>query len=211
MSKNAALLMLGLLITCGYIQSDQSKTYKKALSNFEDYKSLVNEVEKHRESRLVGLEDFLILSKNPNTIILDSRSKDKFEELHMAGAVNLPFTDFTELTLRNIVPNKETRILIYCNNNIEDFQGVFPEKTFVRYDANGKPVEPRRPLTLALNIPTYVHLYAYGYRNVYELDEMIRIADQRAKWEGKLPSFTKNPSGFGQPPLIEQSVSREKN
>ena len=188
MSKNAALLILVLLITCGYLQSDQSKTYKKALSNFKDYKTLVNEVEKHRESRLVNLEDFLILSKNPNTIILDARSKDKFEEIHMAGAVNLPFTDFTESNLGRLVPNKETVILIYCNNNIEDLESLFPGKTIVVSDTTGSTIPEPKLMTLALNVPTYIHLYAYGYKNVYELDEMIRVADKSTKWEGKFIS-----------------------
>ena len=37
---------------------------------------------------------------------------------------------------------------------------------------------------LALNIPTYINLYGYGYRNIYELDELVNINDKRIKFEG---------------------------
>ena len=39
-------------------------------------------------------------------------------------------------------------------------------------------------ITLALNIPTYLALYGYGYRNIYELNELVNIDDPRVKLEG---------------------------
>jgi hypothetical protein len=41
---------------------------------------------------------------------------------------------------------------------------------------------------LALNIPTYVNLYGYGYRNVYELDELVKVDDPRVTFEGSIVS-----------------------
>ena len=41
-----------------------------------------------------------------------------------------------------------------------------------------------KALTLALNIPTYINLYGYGYRNVYELGELISYFDGRIQFEG---------------------------
>ena len=37
---------------------------------------------------------------------------------------------------------------------------------------------------LALNIPTYLTLYGYGYRNVYELGESVSEKDPRIKFAG---------------------------
>jgi len=37
---------------------------------------------------------------------------------------------------------------------------------------------------MALNIPTYINLYGYGYKNVYELSELISVSDSRIKLEG---------------------------
>jgi hypothetical protein len=39
---------------------------------------------------------------------------------------------------------------------------------------------------LALNIPTYINLYGYGYRNVFELGELVHIGDRRIKFEGSV-------------------------
>ncbi len=45
-------------------------------------------------------------------------------------------------------------------------------------------IVPESSITLALNIPTYINLYGYGYRNVYELSELISIYDERIQFEG---------------------------
>ena len=37
---------------------------------------------------------------------------------------------------------------------------------------------------MALNVPTYINLYGYGYQNVYELDELVNVSDQRIEFEG---------------------------
>jgi hypothetical protein len=39
---------------------------------------------------------------------------------------------------------------------------------------------------MALNIPTYVNLYGYGYRNVYELNELVDVNDPRINFEGTI-------------------------
>lgn len=44
--------------------------------------------------------------------------------------------------------------------------------------------ETKKPLTLALNIPTYINLYGYGYRNVYELSELVNTYDKKLEFEG---------------------------
>ena len=47
------------------------------------------------------------------------------------------------------------------------------------------PAPQLKRLTLALNIPTYINLYGYGYKNVFELSELIYISrDNRIEYEG---------------------------
>ena len=46
------------------------KPYPPALVSFDDFKSLVAEVEPHRQERLVDLDTFLRMSREPNTIML---------------------------------------------------------------------------------------------------------------------------------------------
>ena len=43
-----------------------------------------------------------------------------------------------------------------------------------------------KPVMLALNIPTYINLYGYGYRNVYELHELVKVNDPRIAFDGTM-------------------------
>ena len=68
------------------------------------------------------------MSREPGTVILDARSRRKFDELHVKGAVNLSFPDIAVDSLAKTIPDKGTRILIYCNNNFVNAEGPFPSK-----------------------------------------------------------------------------------
>lgn len=37
---------------------------------------------------------------------------------------------------------------------------------------------------MALNIPMHINLYGYGYREVYELNELVSMRDHRISFEG---------------------------
>src|SRR5688572_17437554 len=106
----------------------------------------------HRESRRLSEQEFIRMSREPGTVVLDARSKEKFDELHVKGAVNLSFPDIAFDSLAKTIPDRNTRILIYCNNNFENAEGPFPVKR----------------ASASLNLSTYIALYNYGYRNVYE-------------------------------------------
>lgn len=54
------------------------------------------------------------------------------------------------------------------------------------------PIVPVKPITLALNIPTYINLYGYGYRNVFELSELVIVSDPRIQFEGTSVNSLKN-------------------
>jgi len=173
--------------TFGRTVEKNGKNYKKALVDFESFKTLVGEVENHRAQRLIDLETFLKMSGEKGVVILDSRSKFRFDRKHLKGAIHLAFTDFTQDNLKKLIPNPNTKILIYCNNNFEGDQVDFTSKI-----ANPTP-EPesqflsnRKPIMLALNIPSYINLYGYGYKNVYELNELVNVNDKRIAFEGSV-------------------------
>jgi hypothetical protein len=159
--------------------------YTKALVDFDAYEKLSKEVKKHRKDRLVSADEFLQMSKEKNTVILDTRSQKMFDGKHIKGAIHLDFTDFTADNLYRLIPNINTRILIYCNNNFEAEPIYFVTKSvpFKRMPNNLQATSS--PLTLALNIPTYINLYGYGYKNVYELNELVNTSfDKRIVFEG---------------------------
>lgn len=112
-----------------------------------------NEAAAHRQTHRVSEEEFLRLSRESGTIILDARSREKYDLLHVEGAVNLSFPDIDIDSLKKTLPDKSARILIYCNNNFAGNPAAFASKA----------------PAASLNLSTYVALYNYGYRNVYEL------------------------------------------
>ena len=182
----ASTMLLGITKTLA-----QDKPYPTAKVSFDDFKGLVAEVGKHRAGRLVDLDAFLKKSKEPGVIILDTRSKFRFDRIHVKGAKHLNFSDFTQENLRRIIPTFETTVLIYCNNNFEGNQTDFASK--IALPVAEPRVTPARqfaaqakPLMMALNIPTYVNLYGYGYRNVYELHELVDVNDPRIVFEGSI-------------------------
>jgi hypothetical protein len=155
--------------------------------NFEDFKALVSEVEGFRAQRLVNLDTFLSMSREPNTIIFDARSDFRFGRKHLAGAKHLSFPDFTFDNLRALIPDLRTRVLIYCNNNFDGDQVDFATKVAPRMlERESQILGNRKPVMLALNIPTFINLYGYGYRNVYELGEVVSINDRRLSFEGSV-------------------------
>ena len=115
--------------------------------DMEGYLAVSMAAAKHRQTRRLSEAEFIRMSREPGTIVLDARSRQKFDELHIKGALNLSF------------PDRSTRVLIYCNNNFRDAEEPFPSKL----------------PSASLNLSTYIALYNYGYRNVYELAPLLDI------------------------------------
>ena len=124
---------------------------------FEEFAEVTAEVQKLRSERLLSEEQFLKLAADPGTVVLDARSKDDYEQGHVKGAVNLPYTDFSAEALAKVIPRKGTRVLI-CSNNLKD---------------------------VALNIPTFITLYSYGYTNVRELEPLVEVKTSKIPFAGK--------------------------
>ena len=123
------------------------------------YLSIAAAAADHREKRRLTEEDFIKMSKGAGVIVLDARSKQKYDELHIKGAVNLSFPDITVESLARTLPDKNATILIYCNNNFVNAEEAFP----------------RKMASASLNLSTYISLYTYGYRNVYELGPLLDV------------------------------------
>lgn len=125
-------------------------------------------VDELRRTRRVSEEEFLKMAAEPGTIVLDTRSAAKFQMLHLAGATHLNLSDFTKDSLATVIPGPDTRILIYCNNNF-----ITPSQAML---LKAPPA--------ALNIPTFIGLYTYGYRNVWELGPVVDVAATELRFEG---------------------------
>ncbi|ANP45541.1 rhodanese-like domain-containing protein [Candidatus Viadribacter manganicus] len=154
------------LMSASALAQEEPQANTSAQINYSGFRDLTREVEAYRDNRLVTLADFQRMAREPNTIVLDARSSAAYTEGHIGGAINLPFTDFTDQSLRTALRDPNVRILIYCNNNFSN---------------NARPVILKR-VELALNIQTFINLYGYGYRNVYELGDVVDFNDPAVGW-----------------------------
>src|SRR6266850_6901781 len=150
---------VSLILLAANVGLAQDTNYPKAKVSFDDFKGLVAEVETHRTSRLIDLNTFLKMSKEPGVIIFDSRSAFRFDRIHVKGATHLAFTDFTQDNLKKVIPTFETTILIYCNNNFDGNQTDFASKIALPRPKPASAVATQfatqaKPLMMALNIPT---------------------------------------------------------
>lgn len=148
----------------GTKQSEESDIPNKNIS-YKSFLEITKEVEAYRKGRRISVDEFIKFSKEKNTLILDTRSKTNYSIIHIKGAKHLAFTEFDVESLAKIIPNKEIRILIYCNNN---------------FNTTNKALISKKK-GASLNIPTFIHLYTYGYKNIYELGPVVDM--KKAKLE----------------------------
>jgi hypothetical protein len=151
-----------LLIAPAFAQAPQGSP----LIDYDGFARMVAQTAPIREARLVSLKDFKGMALEEGTIVLDARSREAFAAGHIRGAVNLPFTEFTQAKLDAVLGSRDMRVLIYCNNNFID---------------NAEPV-PVKSIEVALNVQTFVNLRAYGFENIYELGEAVTLTDPRVGW-----------------------------
>ncbi len=140
------------------------------LIDYATFENAVDKVGKLRKQRRISENQFLLMAQDSATVILDARSREMFERLHVKNARNLSLPDITADELSKIIPSKATRVLIYCNNNFENEPRAFPTKA----------------PAASLNIHTLNVLYAYGYENVYELGPLLDVRKTKIPFEGQV-------------------------
>ena len=160
------LLVAGLLVGLSVFHPAAAQQASPSI-DMQGFLRVSTEAAQHRETRRLSEADFKRMSREPGTIVLDARSRQRFDELHVKGAMNLSFPDITVDSLQKTIPDRNTRILIYCNNNFRGAEGPFPTKA----------------PSAALNISTYIALYNYGYRNVYELADTLELGASKLEFE----------------------------
>jgi phage shock protein E len=164
--KSICLLLLLGASTALFAESKQALS--NPLIDAPGHRALVVTSLEIREARRISEDEFVRMSGEAGTVILDARSAEMFQRLHVRGAVNLSFSDFTAEALAKVIPTKNTRVLIYCNNNFLDSPPAFRVKC----------------VTVALNLSTYANLHAYGYTQVYELGPAMDLKSTKIKLAG---------------------------
>ncbi|MBD2094059.1 rhodanese-like domain-containing protein [Trichocoleus sp. FACHB-591] len=157
------------LITLVAIPVCAQEAIPNRLIDYDKFKEIVIQSSAERESRRLTEAQFMAMMKEQGIVLLDARSESRYNLRHIKGAINLPFTEFTEESLAAVIPRKDTKVLIYCNNNFEGSQTAFAAKA----------------PAASLNLSTYTSLKAYGYRNVYELGPLLYVSTTKILFEGK--------------------------
>ena len=161
--KRLFLLTLTILCVISNASAQKGSAIPNPSIDMQGYLRISAEAAEHRESRRLTEAAFIQMSREPGTVILDARSPEKYNQLHIKDSINLSFPDITVESLKSSLPDQNTRILIYCNNNFVGAEKAFPTKIAVG----------------SLNLSTYIALYSYGYRNVYELGPLLDIKTTR--------------------------------
>ncbi len=143
------------------------------------FERTVGETGSVRAGRRLTEDAFLELMRRPGVLVLDARTESRYRRLHIKGAVNLPFTEFTAESLAAAIPGFDTPVLIYCNNNFADRLDAFPAKL----------------PAASLNVSTFAALRTYGYENVYELGPLLRVGTSRLPFAGDAAPAGTAPAG----------------
>src|SRR3954449_13443420 len=159
-------ILASLLLVVPLAQA--AEPIRNPLIDYAAFRKIAAEVQPVREKHRITEEQFAAMAAELGTVVLDARSADKYALRHIRGAVSLPFTDFTAESLAQAIPAKNTRVLIYCNNN---FLGA-PRSLA----AKSAPA--------SLNISTYIALATYGYTNIYELGPLLDVATTKLPFSG---------------------------
>jgi hypothetical protein len=167
---NKILVVLFVILFSSIAAIAQNKVIENPQIDANAFQQLSEESLKYREQRRVDLETFIKMAEDKDTVVLDARSQRMYNLKHVKGAVNLNFSEFSVESLADVIPSKETRVLIYCNNNF-------------KFDTNS-PAFFTKAVPLSLNVPTFINLYGYGYKNIYELGPVIDEKDTVLKFEG---------------------------
>lgn len=154
------LIVLTSLTLLSTVTFGQEQTpIPNPLIDYEGFQKIITSSKEQREKHRLTEAEFLKAMESGDYVLLDARSKANFDLRHIQGAINLPFTEFSEKSLAAVIKNRQSRILIYCNNNF-----------------TGSPVAMfSKVSTASLNLSTQASLRAYGYENIYELGPLLDV------------------------------------
>ena len=159
-------LFLALATLAGPVLAQD--TIPNPLIDYDGFKKIVVESMEERELGRLTEDQFIAMMNQNDVVLLDARTESRYALRHIKGAINLPFTEFTESSLAAVIPRKDSKILIYCNNNFEGSPTAFASKA----------------PAASLNLSTYTSLKAYGYSNIFELGPLLNISTTKIPFEG---------------------------
>ena len=106
----SALRPLALALACSLIaQPAVARAPVNPQIDYRGFSQLTSELGALRNQRRLAWAEFSARAAAEGALLLDARSADAFARGHLKGAVNLPFTDFTDEALAAVIganPNR---------------------------------------------------------------------------------------------------------
>ena len=102
------ILLMGILILAGCEKANNNVTYHSATD------SLVAIDKITYEDTLVKLQE--------GALLIDVRSLDEYNDGHISKALSLPQENITEDTAKDIIPTKDTVVILYCKSGKRSYQ-----------------------------------------------------------------------------------------
>ena len=161
--KTAAKLLpfLCLLATAPALPADPAATGTEVTR-----RELVDWMKSHQLSE----EEFIRASREPGTVVLDASEPETYRLMHVEGAINLAHGAMNAGTLGRVLPNENTRVLIYENTNYRAAENQRRARKLT-----GERGQPPVGEWSGENLATYQTLRRYGYRRIDALASYIRV------------------------------------
>src|SRR5436190_20231335 len=105
-----ALTSVTVLLAFGATAYAETNSIPNRLIDYDGFLTNAARVAVLRNERRLTEDQFVEMAKEPDTIVFDARSDDKYRALHLKGARHLSFPDITEAALAKVFPSKATRI-----------------------------------------------------------------------------------------------------
>lgn len=119
-----------------------------------DYYKQAEALMEFRNSRQLSMAQIdAMMQADKNTVLLDTRGDQDYATIHIRGAKHLSYADMTTDRLAKMFPDKNTRIIVYCDKAIMS------------------------PMTRMMPLSTnaFVDLHMYGYTNIYEMRSAMSV------------------------------------
>ncbi len=116
-----------------------------------DYYENAVKMRREAEEHSLDLKRLIKKLESPEPkVLIDLRSEINFKSSHLKGAVNVRMEDFTDARLKELVPDKNTLVIVYCDNSF------YPTRM------------------IALTAYGYPTLKQFGYQNAYQVAPLWR-------------------------------------
>ena len=79
------LVFVSFMVAATPLRAEEKTVPPNPEIDMEGFLKTAAEAARHRSTRRVSEEDFVRMSREPGTLVLDARSRQKYDELHVKG------------------------------------------------------------------------------------------------------------------------------